>query len=444
MESTSKPAKLGLFIAALILIAMLGFFAWQSVAPQPESGASDAGDTADGSGDTAKLGVTNGTTPGGVIGTEPPSASPPSEDPGTTPDDAQGGGNTDGGETAELAPPASAEDALREAAELERLRRQLEAETEEILADRELLRQAKSSPIGESRVDLSKVAPATPAGHHVNTAVAVSANPPLPTNTLPTIPPSLLQAAADSAGAGDNGQVGPAQNGNGQNSGTGQGAVTPSTRNAHLAIGYSPHRTIAPLSPYVLHKGTVIPGLLETGINSETPGVLSGTVRLDVFDTVTGTHRLVPAGSRLFGRYNADTNYGQKRLGVVWTHLTFPDGSAIRLEDQHATDSAGQAGFADQRKGNFLATLGGNLLFTVINATESAVEQRIEEEVLRATGGDPDAQQGGTTITIGGSGNSSALSNFNRQQSNLGPTLIIRPGYPFNVVVGRDLVLEPR
>ena len=444
MESTSKPAKIGLFLVALILIAMLGFFAWQSVAPQPDPGASDAGDTADGSGDTANLGVTTGTTPGGVVGSEPVSDPPSAENTDASSSTEQGEGNTEGDESADLAPPISAEDALRKAAELERLRRQLEAETEEVLADRELLRQAKSSPIGESRVDLSEVGSATPAAQGVSPAVAVSDNPPLPTDALAALAPSLLQPSAGSAGGGSSGQVGPAQGGNGQNPNAGQGAVTPSTQNAHLAIGYSPHRTIAPLSPYVLHKGTVIPSLLVTGINSETPGVVSGTVRLDVFDTVTGTHRLIPAGSRLFGRYDADTNYGQKRLGVIWTHLTFPDGSAIRLEDQNATDSAGQSGFADRRKGNFLATLGGNLLFTVINAAESAVEQRIEEEVLRATGGNPDSQQGGTTITIGGSGNSSALSNFNRQQSNLGPTLIIRPGYPFNVVVGRDLVLEPR
>ncbi|WP_419739477.1 TrbI/VirB10 family protein [Ruegeria sp.] len=435
MESTGKPVRVVLFGICVFVIGLFVLFYWQSIKPDQPAPRSDTRQDVGNAGDTARLGTTDEIIPGTFVGETPP-PDPPVEHPGTAP-------AAPVGQTAAPNPPATAEDALRDAAELERLRRLLEAETEEILANRELTRQAKSSPIGESRVDLTQTAsPAKPAPSSPPTPN------PDPILSVQQTAPNRVQAGAGASTTNTAGQAAnrvpsgrrtPGQAS--RHSGPQTGALAPA--DPYLARAYSPHRTLAAPSPFVLHKGTVIPGLLRTGINSETPGVVSGTVRLDVFDTVTGTHRLVPAGSQLFGRYEAETDYGQKRLGVVWTHLMFPDGAAIRLEGQSATDSAGQSGFADRRKGHFLRTLGGNLLYTIINTTESVAARRLEEEILKGLGGAPEPQGGGLNINIGG-GTGSALSNFNRQQAGLGPTLIIRPGYPFNIVVGRDLVLEPR
>ena len=210
-------------------------------------------------------------------------------------------------------------------------------------------------------------------------------------------------------------------------------------------IGYSEYRRSPARSPYEIKKGTVIPGTLITEVNSDVPGNVVGMVRLDVYDTITGTHLLIPNGSRLFGLYDPDVNYAQKRINVVWTHLIFPNGDTLVLEDQQAVDVTGRAGFADKRKGNFLANLSGNLLYSILGAGEKAVQRGIEQKITGAAASGSDSI--GTAITgLGaqfGGGTTTAASVFNDKQATLQPTLQIRSGYRFNIMVSKDIILEP-
>ena len=335
---------------------------------------------------------------------------------------------------------------LYQQAELEALRRELEADLQDTMERRELRKLALRAPIGTSRFSFGGAQPQTgqtgqAGGQAGGMGRSEQAEPAdrSAASALPTLAPSLvLGAPAAALGGGEDGM---GQGKQGANASEGPGALTSAD------IGYSPHRTVAPRSPFELRKGTVIPGLLATAINSDIPGFVSGTVRLDVFDTVTGHHLLVPAGSRVFGRYDPDTAYGQNRLDVSWTHLMFPDGDAIVLQGQQATDGAGQSGFRDRRKGNFLRTLGGNLLFSIIDTSEQAAQAYVTEAITGAAPDDSalaDALESLGSGLSGGGGGSSAAALFNRQQSQLKPTLIIRPGYPFNILVARDLILEPR
>ena len=228
------------------------------------------------------------------------------------------------------------------------------------------------------------------------------------------------------------------------------GQPTPSTlQTASLAndpVGYSQYSREAARSPYEVKKGTVIPAALVTEINSDIPGNAVGMIRHDVFDTVTGRHLLIPEGSRIFGLYDNSIEFAQNRLNVVWTHLIFPNGDTLVLEDQQATDIAGQAGFKDQRKGRFLQTFAGNLLYSVLDAGEQAVSARVAKEI---TGELPqDQSELASAISsvgsqFGGGGTSSAASVFNDQQAKRGPTLRIRSGYRFNILVSKDIILEP-
>jgi type IV secretion system protein VirB10 len=210
-------------------------------------------------------------------------------------------------------------------------------------------------------------------------------------------------------------------------------------------IGYSRHTPKAARSPYEIKKGTVIPGTLITEINSDIPGNVVGMVRRDVYDTVTGDHRLIPSGSRLFGLYDPSVDYAQKRINVIWTHMIFPNGDTLVLEDQQATDVNGQAGFADKRKGNFLANLGGNLLYSILSAGETGLQKRLETAVSGQPAETGNAI-GDSIANLGdqlGGGNATAASAFNTKQSALTPTLQIRSGYRFNILVSKDIILEP-
>jgi len=417
--------RLALGAALLLGILLIMYLAWEGARRQaPGNTTEQAGQGAE-EGTGSGIGVADQI---GQAGPETPVTSPPTTtrtDPEpdtagtTTPDEAQ-----------------SPRDAVYEAMALETLRVELEADLADKMARRELRRQALRAPIGTSRFTFTEETLGGQGGQMNDPDPARRAE----VSALPGLAPSLVldpPAAVSSAGESRIGAV--------------QSARTLETARAGASsardIGYSPHRIVAARSPYELRKGTVIPGILSTGVNSDIPGYVSGTVRLDVYDTVTGRFLLVPAGSRVFGYYDPETTYGQNRLEVVWTHLVFPDGDAIVLEGQQATDGAGQSGFRDRRRGNFLRTLGGNLLYSIIDAGEQAAQLRIEEAI---TGALPERDGLGEAVDrlgsglSGGSGSSSAASIFNRQQSHLKPTLVIRPGYPFNILVARDLILEPR
>ncbi len=70
--------------------------------------------------------------------------------------------------------------------------------------------------------------------------------------------------------------------------------------------------------------GTVIAGALVTGIKSDLPGDVIGTVTEPVYDTATGKFLLIPQGARILGRYNSRVGYGQSRVQVVWNRSSCP------------------------------------------------------------------------------------------------------------------------
>ncbi len=83
-----------------------------------------------------------------------------------------------------------------------------------------------------------------------------------------------------------------------------------------------------PTSPYQVMTGTVIAAALVTGIKSDLPGDVIGTVTEPVYDTATGRYLLIPQGSRIFGKYNSQVAYGQSRVQVVWNRIILPDTSS--------------------------------------------------------------------------------------------------------------------
>src|SRR5207237_9529041 len=97
-------------------------------------------------------------------------------------------------------------------------------------------------------------------------------------------------------------------------------------------------------SAYTLRAGTVIPGLLVTGINSDLPGDLVGQVSRDVYDSRTQRICLIPKGARLIGTYDNQIAAGEDRLLVAWTRLILPDGRSLKPPDVALNALAAQTG----------------------------------------------------------------------------------------------------
>lgn len=195
------------------------------------------------------------------------------------------------------------------------------------------------------------------------------------------------------------------------------------------------HRIIKPRLSYQLMAGTLIPGLLLTGLNSDLPGQILGQVSQNIFDTTSGVHLLVPQGTKVIGQYDSRIVYGQERLLIVWTRLIFPNGKSISLEGMSGVDLSGYAGLSDQVNNHWGRLLTGVLLSSLFSTSAQIAEGRNYSTIepsygeLATQGIAKNANQVGQEIT--------------RRNLNIQPTLEIRPGFRFNVFVHKDMILEP-
>ncbi len=185
--------------------------------------------------------------------------------------------------------------------------------------------------------------------------------------------------------------------------------------------------------PFTLSAGSLIPAVLTSMVNSDTPGSVSAVVSHDVFDSSTGRFLLVPAGSRLLGSSGTATQ-GQNRLEVTWSRLTLPDGTTYQLGAMPAADPAGATGLRDRTNRHLARTFGSALLLSAFTAAAQLSQPDAYSGALR----NPSAQE----VAAGALGqqlNATAGALIDRELR-VPPTLVIRSGMGCNVVVTTDLV----
>lgn len=194
--------------------------------------------------------------------------------------------------------------------------------------------------------------------------------------------------------------------------------------NSKKSYDYLPYTKTPQLSPYELKTGSVIPGVLLTGINSQLPGNIVGQVSENVYDSATGKHLLIPQGSKLVGTYNPDVKYGQNRAMIAWNRIVYPNGDTLNLEAMIGSDQAGYSGFDDKVDNHYFRIFGSALLISVISGELTFSNNKI------TINQNPNSQ--GTTISQ--SGNTLLEKNLE-----VDPTIEIRPGYRFNIFVTKDI-----
>lgn len=193
---------------------------------------------------------------------------------------------------------------------------------------------------------------------------------------------------------------------------------------------------------FEVKTGSVIPATMIGGINSDLPGQIIAQVSRNVYDTADGRYLLIPQGSKLFGVYDSRIIYGQSRVLVAWNRIIFPDGSAITLDAMPGTDGAGYSGFNDEVNNHYFRIFGNALLMTLITggtswAVDSVTEQSGSSDSSNSS---PSMQQQMASALATQLGQVTAQTLT--KNINIKPTLEIRPGYSFNVVVTKDLVFE--
>lgn len=210
---------------------------------------------------------------------------------------------------------------------------------------------------------------------------------------------------------------------------------------AHLAFSKQPLNlnTMSPgvlvdsVSPYQVMAGTVVPGTLVTGLNSDLPGTVIGQVNQNVYDTIEGKYLLIPQGTKLIGIYDSNTAFAQSRGAVIWQRMILPNGESMVLPNFHGSDKEGYVGFKDKVRSHYARVIWTSLIGAAITGgVASATDSDSNNNSFKSEAGSEAANN------ISNSVNSIVNKNLN-----IAPTIIIRPGYKFNIIIDQDLVLKP-
>ncbi|WP_291436617.1 TrbI/VirB10 family protein [Desulfovibrio sp.] len=190
--------------------------------------------------------------------------------------------------------------------------------------------------------------------------------------------------------------------------------------------------------PLELKTGAVIPGVMLTGVNSDLPGNMIAQVSQHVFDSATGRNLLIPQGTKIYGVYDSRIVYGQERVLIAWNRLIFPDGSSISLGAMPGADMGGMAGLNDDVNNHYMRIFGSALMMSLVSggmayaldgvndSTKTDNGTRMTDEMTASL-----AQQLGQTTTT-----------LLQRNLSIKPTLEIRPGYQFNIVVTKDVIFK--
>jgi type IV secretion system protein TrbI len=191
----------------------------------------------------------------------------------------------------------------------------------------------------------------------------------------------------------------------------------------------NPHALEPPVSPYTVMAGTTVPAALLTAINSDLPGMVIAQVSQPVFDTVTGSHLLIPQGARLIGRYQSEVSFGQDRALVTWDRIIFPDGSSLQISEPGA-DAAGAAGLAGRTDHHWgrVFTAAGLATLLAVSAEAGNGERSDLQRAFREGFGDSVSRTGERVVD---------------RSLSVQPTIRVAAGTPVRILVTRDLVLKP-
>lgn len=208
----------------------------------------------------------------------------------------------------------------------------------------------------------------------------------------------------------------------------GEGATHPATTQAgELAtrLQATPVRAVGasvlPHQPYLLTKGTTIPCVLQTAIDSTLPGFVTCKLPQDIIGKTGIT--LLDRGTLVVGETQGGMQQGQSRLFVLWTRAETPNGVVINL-DSPAADPLGRTGFDGEVQTHFWARLGGALLLSVVQGGLQAGVAAV-------------SPQGSTNINTGSIDSVAAESL--RNSVNIRPTLTKNQGELVSIFVARDL-----
>ena len=204
---------------------------------------------------------------------------------------------------------------------------------------------------------------------------------------------------------------------------------------------YLPNSRMQPLTPYEVKAGTIIPSVMISGVNSDLPGQLIAQVAENVYDTAKGEFILIPQGARLVGSFDNGVSMGQQRVLVVWNRIIYPDASSVDLNVMSASDQAGYSGMSDQVDNHYVRTFGSAFLLSILSAASQLSQPNTNNNNNDNNSTFNTAQQ--TAAAALGQQLTQLGTQIISKNLDIAPTLTIRPGYKFIIMVNKDIQLTP-
>lgn len=199
----------------------------------------------------------------------------------------------------------------------------------------------------------------------------------------------------------------------------------------------------APTSPYEIKTGELIPAVLMSGIDSDLAGNITAIVSQDVYDSVKGKYLLIPKGSKIYGTYDSNILYGQNRLMLIWQRIILPNGYSINLESMQGIDITGQAGVKGKVNNHTLKLLRSIVLSSIFNFVSSGVSISAGKDIGKNGDVSATATLGKNVADDTSSKLQSAGDMIIERDLNQQPTIKVKAGTRFSIMVNNDMVLVP-
>ena len=183
-----------------------------------------------------------------------------------------------------------------------------------------------------------------------------------------------------------------------------------------------------------LWSGSMIPGVLITGINTDLPGDIQARVTENIYDSLTGRKLLVPQGSILIASYNSSVSFAQSRVQIAWNTLIRPDGYQVSLGNMTGVDAQGYSGTkgkVDEHLFQYVKAAGIISAFTIVNgefAASMATTTNTTAQNLIAANQNVANQLGANII---------------ERTLNIQPTLTVKSGTKINIMLNKNVYLPP-
>jgi len=183
-----------------------------------------------------------------------------------------------------------------------------------------------------------------------------------------------------------------------------------------------------------LWNGTMIPGVLITGINTDLPGDVQARVTENIYDSLTRKKILVPQGSILIASYNSSVSFAQSRVQIAWNTLIRPDGFQVSLGNMNGVDAQGYSGTkgkVDEHLFQYVKAMGIISAYTLVNgefAATMATTQNETAQNLIAANQNVINQLGAKIID---------------RTMNIQPTLTVKSGTKINIMLNKNIRFPP-